>query len=198
MRRDRATGFEWSRMLRRNIYLAGFMGTGKSTVGRELARVMGRKFIDLDLELEKRVGMPIPRIFEEHGEAWFRAQEKALALEVAGLSNRIVATGGGTLMDPEVFSAFGTSGLLICLYTRRDDLIKRLERSDKRPLLTGGNVAEKVDALMQARKELYETIKIRVDTTELTPMEAARKIGDLLNTRQRILDRLQSQYIDLS
>lgn len=185
-------------MLRRNIYLAGFMGTGKSTVGRELARVMGRKFVDLDLELERRHGMPIPRIFETHGEAWFREQERALSLELAGLANRVVATGGGTLLDPEVFTAFSSSGLLVCLYTRRDDLIRRLERSDRRPLLQGVDVPARVDALLAQRKAIYDGIKIRVDTTELTPMEAARKIADLLNTRQRILDRLQSQYIDLS
>ena len=185
-------------MIRRNIYLAGFMGTGKSTVGRELARVMGRKFIDLDLELERRVGMPIPRIFEEHGEAWFREHEKALAVEVAGLANRVVATGGGTLMDPEVLGAFQASGLLVCLYTRRDDLILRLERSDRRPLIQGADMEARVDALLAQRKAIYDGIKIRVDTTEMTPMEVARRIAELLNTRQRILDRLQSQYIEIS
>ncbi len=185
-------------MARRNIYLAGFMGTGKSTVGRELARVTGRKFVDLDLELERWIGMPIPRIFEEHGEPWFRQQEKVLALEMAGTANRVVATGGGTLMVPEVFQAFQASGLLVCLYTRREDLIQRLERSDRRPLLLGGDVPAKVDRIMAERAAIFERIKIRVDTTEMTPLETARKIADLLNTRQRILDRLQEQYIDLS
>lgn len=185
-------------MIRRNIYLAGFMGTGKSTVGRELARVTGRKFVDLDLELERRIGMPIPRIFEEHGEPWFREQERNLSLEMAETANRVVATGGGTLMVPEVFDAFQASGLLVCLYTRREDLIQRLERSDRRPLLRGGDVPAKVDRIMAERAAIFERIKIRVDTTELTPMETARKIADLLNTRQRILDRLQEQYIDLS
>lgn len=185
-------------MGRRNIYLAGFMGTGKSTVGRELARVMGRKFVDLDLELEFRLGMPIPRIFEEQGEAWFREQERQLALEMAQTANRVVATGGGTLMAPEVFTAFQSTGLLVCLYTRREDLIQRLERSDRRPLLRGGDVPAKVDRILAERMAVFERIKIRIDTTELTPMETARKIADLLNTRQRILDRLQEQYIDLS
>jgi len=94
-------------------------------------------------------------------------------------------------MVPEVFQAFQDSGLLVCLYTRREDLIQRLERSDRRPLLQGGDVPAKVDRIMAERAAIFDRIKIRVDTTEMTPLETARKIADLLNTRQRILDRLQ-------
>ncbi|HXE71273.1 MAG TPA: shikimate kinase, partial [Candidatus Nitrosotenuis sp.] len=93
--------------------------------------------------------------------------------------------------------AFSRSGLIICLYTSRDDLIQRLTRTDKRPLLRGGELADIVDRLLAERQSLYSKIKIRVDTTNLTPLEAARKIHDLLNTRQRILDQLQTTYIEL-
>ena len=185
-------------MIRRNIYLAGFMGTGKSTVGRELARVTGRKFVDLDQELERRLGMAVSQVFQVHGEEFFRAHEKALALEMAATSSRVVATGGGTLLDPETFEAFQASGLLVCLYTRREDLVTRLERSDRRPLLAGVDIPARVDSLLAERGGIYDRIKIRIDTTELTPMETARKLAELLNTRQRILDRLQQQYYDLS
>ena len=180
---------------RRNVYLAGMMGTGKSTVGRELARLMGRKFIDTDAALERRLGMSVSECFTRHGEAHFRVEEKALALELAALHNRVVATGGGTLLDPEVRKVFHDTGLVICLFTTKDELVSRLERTDKRPLLQGEDVDLRVETLLRQRKELYDSISIRVDTSTLTPQEAAGKIFDLLRLRQKILEQLQSQYI---
>ncbi len=183
---------------RRNIYLAGFMGTGKSTVGRELARLMGRKFVDTDAELEQRFGMTVGEMFKAQGEQAFRENERALALQLSESSNRVIATGGGTLLDAQVRRALRETGLVICLFTQQEQLVARLERTDKRPLLKGENIVRKVDELLQKRREVYDTISIRVDTTHLTPQEAARKIFDLLKIRQRILDQLQSQYIVIS
>lgn len=183
-----------------NVYLVGFMGTGKTTIGRELAKTMGRKFVDVDLELEKRLGMTVNEVFEAHGEPYFRAQEKDLAMELAARGNRVVATGGGTILDQEIFQRFEESGLLICLYTERDNLVSRLKRTDKRPLLKApgpDEVEEKVDRLMEERRAVYGRVRIRVDTTHLTPMTAARKIHDLLSMRQKALSALQSQYIEL-
>ena len=180
---------------RRNVYLAGMMGTGKSTVGRELARLMGRKFVDTDAALERRLGMPVSECFVREGEAWFRAQEKALSLELAALSNRVVATGGGTLLDPEVRALFTSTGVVICLFTQKEELVTRLERTDKRPLLKDQPIDQKVEELLRQRKEVYDAIPIRIDTTHLTPQEAAHKIHDLLKLRQKILAQLQSQYI---
>lgn len=184
-------------MAKRNIYLAGFMGAGKSTIGRELARVLGRKYVDIDSALEQRHGCTVPEMFTNHGEAWFREQERELCLEIANTCNRVVATGGGTLLNEEVFSAFQNSGLILCLYAQRECLLERLSRTDRRPLLREGDLEERVDSLLQQRQSLYDRIRIHVDTTNLTPMETARKIADLLNTRQRILDQLLDQYIDL-
>ncbi|MBI3928910.1 MAG: shikimate kinase [Armatimonadetes bacterium] len=186
--------------MKRNIYLVGFMGTGKTTIGRELARVMGRKFVDVDLELERRLGMTVNQVFELHGEPYFRNREKELAMELAGVTRRVVATGGGTILDPEIYEAFQRTGLLICLYTERDNLVSRLKRTDKRPLLKAPDpheVEQKVDRLMEERRAIYGKVKIRLDTTDLTPMAAARKIHDLLSMRQKALEELQSQYIEL-
>lgn len=182
-------------LTRRNIYLAGMMGTGKSTVGRELARLMGRKFIDTDNALERRLGMTVNEVFAQHGETFFRTEEKNLAMELSAVNNRVVATGGGTLLDAEVRKAFTATGVVICLFTSQDQLVSRLERTDKRPLLHGENLKQRVEDLMRQRKEIYDNISIRVDTSSLTPPEAARKIFDLLKIREKILDQLQSQYI---
>lgn len=184
-------------MVKHNIYLAGFMGTGKSTIGRELARILGRKYIDVDSELEQQFGGTIASLFAHYGESWFREHERAYCLEVAKLNNRVVAAGGGALLNEEVFQAFQESGLLLCLYARRECLLERLSRSDRRPLLKGDNMEEKVDTLLAQRQQLYDRIRIHVDTSNLTPLETARKIANLLNVRQKILNRLREQYIDL-
>ncbi len=173
------------------------MGTGKTTIGRELAKVMGRKFLDIDLELERRLGMTVNEIFDTHGEEFFRAREKELAAEVAELTNRVIATGGGTIVDPETYAMFHQKGMLICLYTHQEDLVGRLERTDKRPMLRGV-VKDNVQRLMEERKRVYDQVKIRINTTHLTPMTAARKIHELLNQRHKILDELSNRYIELS
>ncbi len=186
--------------IRRNIYLVGFMGTGKSTVGRELARFMGRKFMDMDALLEERAGMTINEIFDTHGEEYFRKMEMDLALELSREENRVIATGGGTILNDQIRELFAQSGLIICLVADTEHLISRLKRTDKRPLLRGDRekVAQKVKMLLEDRKNIYFKIPIRVDTTSLTPQEAARKIIDTLKMRIRILDQLHNQYIHIS
>lgn len=187
-------------MKHRNIYLVGFMGTGKTTIGRELAKAMGRKFIDVDLTLERRLGQTVNEIFATHGEQFFREKELELATELADSTNKVVATGGGTIMNPAIFEMFENSGMLLCLYTHRDNLVKRLQRTDKRPLLHSQNpsgVAEKVDRLMEERAEVYGRVKIRMNTTDLTPMVAARKIHDLLKTRPSLLEEKVDDILDL-
>jgi shikimate kinase len=184
--------------VKNNIYLVGFMGSGKSTVGRELARFLGRQFVDMDNLIEKRLGLTVNEIFAARGEEFFRAEEKKLALELAASTNKVVATGGGTLLDQEVAETLKRSGLVICLFAGKDELAERLRRTDKRPVLSGGDFDEKMNSLLRRRAEIYEKFSIRVDTTNLTPQEAARKIISLLRIRQTILDRLQSQYIVIS
>ena len=186
---------------KRNIYLVGFMGTGKTTIGRELGRSMGRKFQDVDIELERRLAMSVNEIFAAHGEEYFRQKEEELALELAATTNRVIAAGGGTILNPRVFEAFQGSGTLICLYTRREDLVGRLQRTDKRPVLhseTPEEVAQKVERLLEERKDVYGRVRIRIDTTNLTPMTAARKIHELLSMRQRVMDHIEHPSIELS
>lgn len=182
---------------RMNIYIVGFMGTGKSTVGKELARNMGRKFLDMDQLIESRIGKSIPEIFSERGEAYFRQEEKKLAYEIAMTNNKVVATGGGTILDEDVRALFSDNGILICLFTSSENLISRLSRTDKRPLLRD-DLENKVKRLIEERKEIYDRIPLKVDTTNLSPKEAANKIVDLFRLRQKALDQLRDQYITIS
>jgi shikimate kinase len=178
---------------RQNVYLVGFMGTGKTTIGRELARLMGRKFIDIDQEIEKRFGMAVSEIFAQHGEQAFRSAEEEVAFELAACTNRIIATGGGTILNPRIYAEFERSGMLVCLYTQKDDLVDRLQRTDKRPLLKGqteDEVRRRVERLLEERKVAYDKVGVRVDTTNLTPLSAARKIHDVVAVRQRVREAL--------
>ncbi len=183
--------------MRRNIYLVGFMGTGKTTIGRELARFMGRKFVDMDQVLEERLGKSISKVFEEEGEEFFRQKELELARELSQQTNRVVATGGGAILNDEIRNLFADTGLIICLMADKKELINRLLRSNKRPLLRGDpkTMVKKIEKLLEDRKNAYFRIPIRLDTTNLSPQEAARKIIDTLKMKIRILDQLHNQYI---
>ncbi len=185
---------------RNNLYLVGFMGTGKTTIGRELAKVMGRKFVDVDHALEKQFGKSVIQIFEEDGEDAFRDAERALSLELAATENKVIGTGGGTIMDPVNLEAFQRSGLLLRLYTRESNLIGRLQRTSKRPLLKGETpqeVEEKIRRLLAEREEVYGKINLRLETTDLTPLIAARKVHDFLKARPELFLEALSDPVEL-
>lgn len=174
---------------RRNVYLVGFMATGKTTIGRELARLMGRKFIDVDQEIERRHELTVAEIFARHGEKTFRQAEEEVALELAVETNRIIATGGGTILNPKIFEAFETTGMLVCLYTQQDDLVDRIQRTDKRPLMKGQSqdeVRERIERMLEERSAVYNKVPVRIDTTNLTPLSAAKKIHDVVSVRSRV------------
>lgn len=165
------------------------MGTGKTTIGRELAKAMGRKFVDTDHVLEKRFGKSVNEIFAEEGEAVFRQAERELSLELAASGNKVVATGGGTVVDPRNLEAFQNSGLLLRLYTRETNLIGRLQRTSKRPLLRGETpeeVTRKIKSLLEEREQIYSKVNLRLDTTDLTPLTAARKVHEFLKSRPEL------------
>lgn len=176
------------------------MGTGKTTIGRELAKVMGRKFLDTDHVLEERFGKTVNEIFASEGEEVFRAAEQALALELSAAENKVIATGGGTVVDPVNFDAFRGSGLMLRLYTREGNLIGRLQRTAKRPLLLGQSPEEveaKIRRLMSEREVVYDRVNLRLDTTDLTPLIAARKVHDFLRSRPELFSESPDVPIEL-
>ena len=176
------------------------MGTGKTTIGRELAKVMGRKFLDTDHVLEKRFGKTVNEIFAEDGEEVFRKAERELSLELSKTENKVIGTGGGTIMDPVSLEAFLSTGLLLRLYTSRENLIKRLKRTSKRPLLAGETpeeVEQKILKLLDEREEVYGQINLRLETTDLTPLIAARKVHDFLRSRPELFTESLDTRIEL-
>lgn len=158
-----------------NLVLLGFMGTGKSAVGRILARRLDRSFVEMDAEIERRAGRSIPEIFASDGEPAFRAMERAWVREQAELTGRVIATGGGVVLDPANLEDLGRRGVLVCLTASLEALRARLDGDRARPLLAGGR-ADRMPALLESRRALYEAIPLRVDTTGRTPDEVADEV----------------------
>lgn len=156
-----------------NLVLVGFMGTGKTEVGRRLATRMGREFVDMDRLIETREGRSIPAIFRDSGEAYFRALERALARELSGRRSLVIAAGGGIVLQPDNVADFLSSGVVVCLMAAPEAIIERVAGDTGRPLLSGPDPAARVRELLARRRPLYEAIADRIDTTGRTPDEVA-------------------------
>lgn len=156
------------------IYLTGFMGSGKSVVGRILAAMLDRPFEDLDDVIAREAGMSIPEIFRQKGERAFREMERDVAARYAdGL--RVVALGGGTVMDPATRGLLAGSGVLVYLRASLDTLAERLRKErGHRPMLNGETpVEERIASLMRERGPVYETAEWTVDTDNRSAEEVA-------------------------
>lgn len=155
---------------RERIFLTGFMGCGKSTIGPILANSIGYRFADLDRLIEDRSGKSVKRIFQEDGEQFFRNEELAVLEELATTARMVVALGGGTLAAPDAFASIVRSGILIYLKVPPDELLKRLQHKTDRPLLMDENgerlpeaaLRERMMGLFARREPLYERADIIV------------------------------------
>lgn len=155
-----------------NIVLTGFMGTGKSTVGRLVAERLGRRFVDTDALIESRHG-PIPELFASHGEEHFRVLERELAAELASATGLVVSTGGRTMLDPANQETLGATGVVVCLAASVDELVARLrDEAEHRPLLRDGDPADRIAALLAERASGYGRFP-QVATDGRTPDDVA-------------------------
>ena len=163
--------------MRPTIYLTGFMGAGKSVVGKELARLLRRPFIDLDLSIERAAGSSVASLFARRGEAAFRRLERRALLRAAKRPGVIVALGGGTLLDPR-HRAIVKKGFLVSLSCSRAELVRRLgPRREERPLLAGGALSARVGRLLAERRAAYAGADWSVSTTVNSPKAAAMLIA---------------------
>lgn len=159
-----------------NVVLLGFMGTGKTTVGRALAARLRRTFVDMDVELEARAGKPIARIFAEDGEPAFRRMERDLVVELSRRSNRVIAAGGGVVLNPDNIRDFTATGCVICLTASSDEILKRVLRTRHRPLLEQGDKSERIRNLLRDRQRLYDAIPLHVETTGKTAEDVVAEV----------------------
>lgn len=157
------------------------MGAGKTTIGRLLAKLMGREFYDSDVEIERKTGVKIPLIFELEGEAGFRKRETAAIEELSQLDNVIVATGGGAVLLAENREFLKNSGKIIYLRAKVNDLYQRTRNDKSRPLLQGANPKQKLEQLYIARDPIYTALAdCIVDTGAQSANEITHYIEQLL------------------
>lgn len=142
----------------RNIVLVGLMGAGKTTVGRALARRLRLQFLDSDHEVERRTGVRIPTIFEIEGEAGFRRREAQVISEILADSGRVVATGGGAVLDPASRDVMRAGGLVVYLKVSTRLLYERTRHDRNRPLLQVADPLARLDELFVQRDPLYREV----------------------------------------
>jgi shikimate kinase len=156
------------------------MGTGKTTVGRELARLMGMKFLELDRMIEKEVGLSIKEIFSRYGEEYFRDRESDMVRKVSDKEGLVISTGGGVVLRKENMDALRKKGIIVWLKAKPETILERTLGSDERPLLNVEDPEERIRKLLQERKPYYEEADLSVDTDGLSPLQVAERIKSLL------------------
>lgn len=154
-----------------NIVLAGFMGTGKSSVARALATRLGWRWVDTDSRIVERAHMSVRAIFARHGEAYFRQLERALAPQLAALPQVVISTGGGMLIQSDNLAAFTARGMVVCLNATPQAILARVGHDDTRPLLKGDWLQ-----LYESRRAAYAALPYQVETTDKTVEQVSEEV----------------------
>jgi shikimate kinase len=167
----------------KNIILTGFMGTGKTAVGKELSRLLDMKLTDLDCEIVKEEKMSINEIFKQLGEQKFREIETEILRKVCRNKNVIISTGGGVVLKQENIDMMRKNGILICLTAKPETILERTSHNSDRPLLQVENPFEKIRELLNFRKPFYEKADMIVDTENKTPLRVAEEIIETIKNK---------------
>jgi shikimate kinase len=166
-------------MSHRNIILIGPMGSGKSTIGNIIARRLHRDFRDSDHFIEERTGVDIARIFDVEGEQGFRDRESNALNELLSENNRVIATGGGSVLRRENQQLLKQKGYIVFLDTSINQQMQRLRRDKKRPLLQTENPRERLESLLAQRRPIYLDL---ADLAVKTDKRMARRLAaDIIN-----------------
>ena len=162
----------------RNLYLVGFMGTGKSSIGRELARNLGYRFLDSDAWIEEREGRPVREIFAAEGEEYFREREADFVREHPG-RGCVVACGGGLVTQPGRLAALQEKGVVVALYASPETIHQRTSRNRNRPLLQVEDPLGRIRELLAEREPYYREVPLGVSTD-------GRSLGEVVDAVRRI------------
>ena len=157
-----------------NLYLVGFMGTGKTTIGQAVAQRLGFVLLDSDHEIERRQGKPVAQIFAEQGEAAFRALERAFIEEGHPSSRHVIACGGGLVVPPGMLDLLKSRGVVVCLHASLATIFERTRGHGHRPLLNVENPEERIRTLYAQREPIYKN----AGTVILTD---ARPMGEVIS-----------------
>jgi shikimate kinase len=160
----------------KNIVLTGFMGAGKTEVGRVLARRLGYVLIDVDDEIEKEQSMKIADIFKQSGEPFFRDIESAMIRKLSEREGAVISTGGGAVLRQGNMDTLRKNGVIVCLTASAGTLYERTKKNMARPLLQVDDPLGKIKELLGARQPYYEKADIIVDTEKKSPLQVADEI----------------------
>ncbi|MBK3332199.1 shikimate kinase [Persephonella atlantica] len=158
----------------KNIYLVGFMGSGKSTVGKLLSEKTGMEFVDIDQLIEKQEKRKISEIFEKEGEGYFRQKEKEMLEKISNKEGLIISTGGGLGADAENMKKMKQSGIVIWLDASIETILKRTEGDTERPLLK--QPYQQLKKLYENRKKIYKMADVHINVDSKSPEEIVQEI----------------------
>ena len=169
------------------VVLTGFMGTGKSAVGRRVAERLGRRLVDTDVEIERIEGMPVREIFARSGEARFRELERRVVAESCNAGDVVIATGGGTILDAGNRSALADGALMVCLGASPETIARRVRAyAADRPLLAGArSLTARIRELLDARQSIYAAVPLQIDTSKRTIEQVADTIVAALSAAEQ-------------
>lgn len=159
-----------------NLALIGFMGTGKSSVGRLVADLLHFTFLDTDDVIVARAGKSIADIFAQEGEAVFREKERQLVEELARRTRTVISTGGGLPVNPDNLASLKTHALVICLWAAPERIWERVRSQSHRPLLQEGDPIQKIKELLAARAPFYRQADVLVNTEMRSMREVAHQV----------------------
>ena len=162
--------------MKKSLVLTGMMGVGKSTIGRLLAKKLKIKFIDVDKIIEKNEKKSIKRIFEDSGENYFRKLEEKITLKILKNNKSVIALGGGAFINNEIRQKVLSSCVSIWLKVDLDELIKRYNKSDRRPLLKKKKLNTDVKKIYQLRKKIYGLANFKINCDNINKTEIVQKI----------------------
>jgi shikimate kinase len=168
----------------KNIVLIGFMGTGKSTVGKILAKKMNRALVDIDYRIEEKEKRKISEIFEKEGEDHFRCLEKEMIRDAASHTGQVITTGGGAVVDPENLAALKSNGLLVALTAFPETIYQRVKDTRHRPLLKSGDLMSEIRRLLAVRMPSYEKADLHFSSDGKTPAQVADQILEALEKEE--------------
>ncbi|ARU63252.1 hypothetical protein CBW65_21425 [Tumebacillus avium] len=172
--------------MKRRLYLIGFMGTGKTTVGQALAAELGVDLYDTDAEIVQAQGSPIPELFAERGEAYFRSLEHVMLTELAQREPAVITTGGGVVLSEANRELMKQSGDVVHLTASLDEIVRRVGQDENRPLLPSDTgLRARVEELLEARKGLYDFANWTVDTTDRSIQSITAEIIQNLSSSSR-------------
>ncbi len=163
--------------MKSNLALIGFMGTGKSTVGKVLAEKLNKQYIELDSVIENKAGKSISKIFRDEGEIAFREMEIAAVKEISGKKNQVIACGGGIILNRINIERLRPDSIIVLLRASPSVILKRVSTTDDRPLLNSADKLKNIRNLLKQRGPLYKTASdFEIDTSRLSVESVVNEI----------------------